>query len=383
MRRYSESDERNVRLHALLREWVHSGLLDEGQGKRLGDEVRTDLRRTNSFLRIVLFLFTGLIVGAAVLLVLEVLQIHDTPRTTVVCGIAAVLSFALAEILIGEFRLYRFGVEEALAVAAVVLLVIATGGMFERADFESIAAAMLTAGAIGSLGLYLRFGFVYAGIAAIACTAMIPFPLLHSPMTQRGFAAAILACIFLIARRYHLIHGDEFPGDDYAVFQTAAWAGLYVAVNLHMRFSGIPTGRFYWATYAMIWIFPIAGLRMGIRNRDRLLMDVSAAMALVTLATTKAYLGLQHQSWDPILAGLLLMGTAIVIRRWLASGPDGERYGFTPVRTLSRHARLMTVVSTASAAFQPQPSSPSPEPAAARPHFEGGRSGGAGASGEF
>src|SRR5207253_4588439 len=102
------------------------------------DVCSSDLRRTNNFLRIVLFLFAGLIVGAAVLLALEVLQIRDTPRITVVCGIAAVLCFGLAEILIAEFRLYRFGVEEALAVAAVVLLVIATGGMFERADFESI-----------------------------------------------------------------------------------------------------------------------------------------------------------------------------------------------------------------------------------------------------
>ena len=68
MRRYSESDEQAVRLHALVREWVRSGLLDEGQGTRLGEEVRPDLRRTNNFLRLVLFLFTGLIVGAAVLL---------------------------------------------------------------------------------------------------------------------------------------------------------------------------------------------------------------------------------------------------------------------------------------------------------------------------
>ena len=381
MRRYSESDERAVRLHALVREWVRSGLLDEGQGTRLGEEVRPDLRRTNNFLRLVLFLFTGLIVGAAVLLALEVLQIRDNRPTAVVCGIAAVLCFGLAEVLIGEFRIYRFGVEEGLTVAAVVLLVLAGAGMFERGKIESIFALAFMIGAIGSLVLYGRFGFVYAGIAAIACTAMIPFPLLHSPMTQRGFAAAILAGIFLIVRRYRLIHGDEFPGDDYAVFQSAAWAGLYVTVNLEITFSGIPTGRFYWATYALIWILPIAGLRMGIRNKDRLLMDVSAAMALATLTTNNAYLGLQHQSWDPILLGLLLMGTAIVIRRWLASGPNGQRYGFTPARTLSKHARLMTVVSTVSAAFQPQPSSP--EPAAAKPRFEGGRSGGAGASGEF
>ena len=120
---------------------------------------------------------------------------------------------------------------------------------------------------------------------------------------------------------------------------------------------------------------------MGIWKKDRLLMDVGAATALATLVTNKAYLGLEHQTWDPMLLGLLLMATAILIRRWLAGGPNGERYGFTSARILSKDARLMTVVSTASAAFQPQPSSP--EPAAPRPHFDGGRSGGGGATGEF
>ena len=46
-----------------------------------------------------------------------------------------------------------------------------------------------------------------------------------------------------------------------------------------------------------------------------------------------------------------------------------------------RFAERVPVVSTASAAFQPHTSSP--EPAAPRPHFDGGRSGGGGATGEF
>src|SRR5438128_11878628 len=121
MRRYSQSEEQSLRVHALVREWMRSGLLSEAQGARLGEEVRPDLRRTNNFLRVVLFLFTGLIVGAALLLAVEVLEIHDGRATAVVCGIAGLLCFGLAEVLIGEFRLYRFGVEEALAVAAVVL----------------------------------------------------------------------------------------------------------------------------------------------------------------------------------------------------------------------------------------------------------------------
>ena len=381
MRRYSQSEEQNVRVHALVREWMRSGLLSEAQGARLGEEVRPDLRRTNNFLRVVLFLFTALIVGAAVLLAVELLDIRDSNASAATSTVAAAFCFGLAEFLVSRFRVYRFGIEEALAVAAVVLLVFAAGQTSSRADFQSILALMLSVGALGSLVLYARFGFLYAGIAAIACAAMVPFPLVHSAVMQRVLSGAILGGIFLMARRYHRIHGDDFPGDDYAVFQATAWAGLYVAVNLQMTSSGITPGRFYWTTYGMIWLLPIVGLRMGIKKKDRLLMAASAAMALATLATNNSYRGLEHQTWDPMLLGLLLMGTAIFIRRWLASGPNGERYGFTSARILSKDARLMTVVSTASAAFQPHTSSP--EPAAPRPHFDGGRSGGGGATGEF
>src|SRR6266850_3582626 len=165
MRRYLKSDEQNVRLHALVREWMRSGLLNEAQGATLGEEVRTGLRRTNNFLGIVLFLFTGLIVAAAFLLAIELLQLGDSGPSPAASAVAAVLCFGLAEFLVGRFHVYRFGIEEALAVAAVVLLVIAAGQTAARADFQSTLVLMLSVGALGSLVLYGRFGFLYAGIA--------------------------------------------------------------------------------------------------------------------------------------------------------------------------------------------------------------------------
>ena len=135
MRRYSNSDEQNVRLYALVREWMRSGLLNGAQAAPLGEDVRPDLRRTNVFLRVVLLLFTGLIVGAAFMLVIELLELGDSGPSPAACAVAAVLCFGLAEFLIGRFQVYRFGIEEALAVAAVVLFVIAAGQRAARADF--------------------------------------------------------------------------------------------------------------------------------------------------------------------------------------------------------------------------------------------------------
>src|SRR6266566_4493532 len=297
MRRYSGEAEETVQAADLIREWMGSGLLEKEQIPRLSEDLQTDLRRTNNFLRLVLFLFTAIIIGASVLLLIDILKTTEIRAKAVACAAAAALCFGLAECLVARFRVYRFGVEEALGAGAVVLVIAAVALMMSNANIDSILAMALAIGAVGGLLLYLRFGFVYAGVIAIACAAMIPFPLVH----------------------------------------------------------------------------PVVGLSLSLRARDRLLMDVSGAMLITTFATNKLYLGSPPQTWDPILFGLFLMIAAVWIRRWLSSGSGGARFGFTPARILNRDSRLMTVVSTASAAFQPQASPSAPAVTeTAKPEFAGG-----------
>ena len=105
--------------------------------------------------------------------------------------------------------------------------------------------------------------------------------------------------------------------------------------------------------------------------------------ALATFALNKPYLGLTRKPWDPVLFGLFLMAVAILVKRWLASGSNGQRYGFTPVRLLAGDRKIMTAIGTASSLLQPDMPASGASPASPQPQFGGGRSGGAGASGEF
>src|SRR5438034_4806789 len=372
MRRYSREAEEAVQAQDLIWEWMRSGLLEKEQIPRLSEDLQTDLRRTNNFLRLVLFLFTAIIIGASVLLLIDILHIAEDRARAMACVAAAALCFGLAEFVVAKFRVYRFGVEEALVIGAIVLVIAAVALMMSKANIDSILAMALALGAIGGFLLYLRFGFVYAGVIAIACAAMIPFPLADPIKGRHLLSAAVFLVLFVLVR------GNE-------VFQTTAWVGLYVVLNLHISPDAIiDRGGFYWTTYVMIWLLPVVGLSLSLRARDRLLMDFSGVMLITTLATNKLYLGLPSHTWDPILFGLFLMIAAVWIRRWLSSGSNGARFGFTPARILNRDSRLMTVVSTASAAFQPKASPSAPAVTeSAKPQFAGGRSGGAGASGEF
>jgi hypothetical protein len=381
MRIYSQADEEKVRAQAVVREWQRSGFLDTSQAAQIANELRVDFRRTNFFLRALLFLFTSIVVAASVSLVITVFGLDEKTSEAAVCVIAAILCLGAAEFLIRNFRFYRFGVEEAVAIAAVVLLSLGTAFATSGLEADELVAPLVI-GALGALFIYMRYGYLYAAIASILCAAAIPFPMHLPAEVKRLVAALVCAVSFSIVRRRRLQYGDDFPGDDYGLIQASAWAGLYLSLNLQISFLRYyEQSLFYWVTYAMIWILPVVGLWVSLRSKDRPLLNVSVLAALITLATNKPYLHLMRRPWDPILFGLFLIVSAVLIKRWLGRGSSAQRGGFTAARLLARDRQALAIVSTASAALQPA-MSPSPAPAA-KPNFDGGRSGGAGATGSF
>jgi hypothetical protein len=395
MSQYAVADEERIRAGELVAEWTSSGLLNASQRASIDAGLRTDLKRTNRSLRAVLFIFGTIIVGASWGFIVTIERFNESTLgwTAVVLGI---VYFVLAEVLVFQFRLYRFGVEEAFAVWSVALLAVGTGILTSiagsRGDFP-LFVGFLTA-TMASLAVYLRFGYLYAAVAATSCAAAAPFFLGMSEMQARLVSVLMLSVVFIVARSLRRPYGEDFPGDDYGVIQSVAWLCLYAVLNLRLSFdlrSSFYPGRgqypaaFYWGTYAVIWLLPAAGLYAGLRSKDRVLIWASLVMMVATLATNKPYLGWERHTWDPILLGVFLTGVALAVRHWLSRGPDGQRYGFTPQSILSGDRQSLAIFHTLAGAAQPFAAHP---PAAAQEpsHFEpggGGRSGGGGGGADY
>ncbi len=387
MSAYRPEQEHAVRALHRIRDWWESGLLSDEQFDRMAVDLDTGLRRTNVFLRGTLFILGFVIVNAAVVLFAVLLDSGDQAMW-LIAAIGAAAAFAGARMLVTRYSLYRFGIEEALAVSSILFAGVGIGFFADgvlnlRGDYP-VGAALLAA-AVMAFVVFFEFGFVYAAIIAMACAAIAPFELVEADAARRLIAGTMLAALFVAARLERADYGDEFPGDNYGIVEAAAWAGIYLVLNLKATAwlsHADESGAFYWATYAAIWMLPVAGLWIAIRERHRLLLDVNIALGIATVMSNKPYLNATRQAWDPIAFGVLMVVIALGVRRWLASGVDGSRAGFVPVRLLASERERLAAAGTASV-LQPSlhphhpPSAPDPTVGG------GGRSGGAGAGGSF
>ena len=405
MRIYSAASEETLRASKLLADWAGEGFLTQEQYQRLKRETVSELRTTNLFLRLILFLFTLISVCAAAALFLTVFVPHSWEQTNgIFLVIFAAVSYAAAELAASRGRLYRYGIEEALAVGSVGFLCV---GM-EFALFSghpllpaSDAAHSLVpaAGAVFSLWIWRRFGLWYAFPAAMIFTIFLSGYWTQSDAAQRAIIAVFFVVGLICVAALRTRHRFDYLDDTYSLAEAFLWLGIYLAINLKLSPSNLPAGwwgwggsgvavseytrSFYWTTWVLIWVLPPVVLVRGIRLKDRFVIAAGAIAAVLTLVSNKPYLGWPRHTWDPMLLGILLTGVAWFLRRWLGRGPGGIRAGFTAARLSGKDKQWMGASSAVLGLVTPQSITPSPQTTSPEVRFGGGASGGGGAGGDY
>ena len=396
MRLYSASSEETLRTRQLLKEWARDGFLTKEQYQLLEKETISELRSTNIFLRLVLFLFTLISIGASAGLFFVAFLSRPSEQTAgVFFLILAVVCYAAAEVAVRQARLYRYGIEEALAVCSVGFLCAGIqGAVFSGRPHSPAQFLVPAAGAVFSLWMWRRFGFFYAFLAAMIFLIFLPGYWTSSLEAQHLIVAVFYAIGLGVVATVRSRHRFDYLGEVCSLVEALLWLGIYLSMNLQLSLLNLPArwwggngaapefGRpFYWGTWVLIWCLPPIVFARGVRQRDRFVITVGAIVATLTLITNKPYLGWQRNTWDPMLLGILLTGIAVFVRRWLARGPGGIRHGFTAARLSGKDKHWMNFGSTVAGLLSPQ--MPAPQPSTPDVRFGGGQTGGGGAGGDF
>jgi len=395
VRIYTESSAETLLARKLLTQWTADGSLSNEQYQRLEQDTVSDLRITNIFLRLVLFFFTMIGVAAAVGLFFTIFLWRPSQQTEgIFLLIFAAVSYTAAEFAVTKARLYRYGIEEALAVCSGAFLCVGLKLVFfsgiphSSREIEFVIPAV---GAIASLWIWHRFNLWYAFPAAIIFAISLPGYWTPSHSAQHVYISALYAVGLICITRIRSRHRFDYLDDAYSLSEAFLWLGIYVTFNLKisafslLSYWGSPTrftsefaGPFYWTTWVLIWCLPPLILARGVRQKDRYVIAVGAITTVLTLVTNKPYLGWQRHTWDPILLGIALTGVALFLRRWLALGPGGVRHGFTAARLSGKDKHAMSVGSAVLGLITPQSITPAQQPTNPDFRFGGGGSGGGG-----
>ena len=404
MRAYRATDEEALRARSLLKDWTGQGFLTKEQYQRMDQETPCDLRRTNIFLRIVLFFFTVIIVAAAVALFLTTfVRGMSIEKTGPYFLVFAAISYAGAEFAVSRARFYRHGVEEALVACSVVFLCVGLASLLANGRTYSPTPhiedlIVPTAGALLSVWIWHRFELAYAFLAAMLFVPWIPGYWTSSHPAEHLTIAAVYSFALIAVMVVRAPSRFTYLNENFSISEALLWLGTYFTINLQISLSDLTINRFgfdrigagaaafprpfYWTTWVLTWLLPPAILTRGIRTKDRWIIAAGLATTILTFITNKPYLGWPRHTWDPMLLGALLIAVALYIRHWLSRSTNGIRRGFTAQRLSAKDKTWMQIGNTALGLVAPE-QIPHPQPTEPEFRFGGGDSGGGGASSDF
>jgi hypothetical protein len=380
--------ERAAEVRAAARAWAEARFITPETRAAVEAAYPDDRARLTPGLRVLAFVFTVLGVIALFAFCFEMfVDSADGPGPFVLlAGVSAALAAVATEYQRGPLARADAGAEDATALLAIGFAVVAVVAAVDALELP-LRLALLLVAALTVLAA-ARWGGAMTGLLA-AWAVLVLLADLPPGRLPWIIGTAVGAVLLLAAIRSPSLS----PGQRRAGWWATAvlLVALYVGFNpLSVEFGWVeqwrlalrggvfaPTVdlRVAWAGAVLL---PLILLVAGVRRRDLLLVGLGLAMLVATIATIRWYRPILPLAYALLLAGVVLGGGALWLRRWLRNGPAGERGGWTADALWSDSNRT-TVIQTA---LRAAPMVPAATVGSAEPE-RGGKFAGGGASGEF
>ncbi len=390
--------DRNAAVRGAARSWRKAGAIDEAAEKAIEELYPDDRVRVGPVFRILLFLFTALATNAFFgfvwLLFFDKSGAEDSVLASLAIAYGLVL-VALTELQIGRLRRSQGGTEAATSFVALGYLLGGLGWFaFEGFEADSRAFFVLLAEAalIFAVAAW-RWGYpVYAGAAAAALLGVLA----HLPFARiLWIVLPLLAAPFLL----RLADSARLPPahrDSWKAVLGVGLIGLYLGIHLGSFEIGLveeigdlsrsfgPASRsdfLWWLSAVATALVPLVVLVIAVRTRRRLFLILGLGTAVASFVTLCDHLDLRPLWAVLTVSGIALVAGVLALRRYLDSGANRERAGFTAEPLFEDLARQRLLeVGAAVASLTPAARAIHEEP---RYAGGGGESGGGGSTTEF
>jgi len=386
--------DRAAEVLGAARGWRAAGRIDNAAFAAFAEAHPEPGPRLGRAWRVLVFVCVVVGTAAATALGFVLLGVREAGSAAAIFLAAGAALALLTDAIVERSSFRPTGAEAATSLLGVSYLIFAAFALGDHFHLRETHAQRLALGwgaAVLALAAW-RWGFrVYAGAAAGALLLLAA----HLPAPRLAWLAA--ASVIALVANAALARRDLCPSHrgGVALARTVALAAIYVAANYYAadkgfiediaREPGAPRHHAGEITLLLAWagsaLWPIILVAWGVRARDRALIALGVVVAALSLATVRFYLHLAPLWLVLAASGAALAGASLLLERWLRSGRDGERGGFTaaPLYDESLRGRLLPVA--AALASAPEARTLPEEPRGV--HGGGGGFGGGGAGGTY
>lgn len=389
MRPDAALDDRRREVRRAARGWRRAGAIDEATLAAIEGAYPDDRRRLGPMFRAVAFVL-GLLALNAFFGVIA-LASGGSSGFGVACLVFSAVLAGVTEVLIGPFRRADSGIETATALLSLVYALVGLGVLLERQPEGRLVAVLLAAAAtlgvvasarwgslvlalVGGVGFLLFLARLPSGrlLWLLVPAAAAPLLLRASesaalpPAHRRSFRLGLLLCVCAFYLAVHLGSWDH------------RWLEQLAGHGLD------PVSSSGWLRPVSILataLVPVGVLGFGVATRRVDLTSLGLLLGVASLVTLRFYVHVAPLWVVLVLSGAASLLIVLAVRRLLASGPGGERGGFTAEPLFADPRRQHAAeIAGAMAAFAPG-AAPAPDDGRLTPG--GGRYGGGGATSDF
>jgi uncharacterized membrane protein YgcG len=361
--------------------WHQKGLVsDETMATIQAHEV-CGFYSPNVFVRIGLGIFTA-IANMAGIGLMALLMISASSEGyavfSLICGIG--MAFAL-EFVIREKHHFASGIDDILLYGAIIAFLTAFSLLLHDFDMMAMCWIALPFLVIGSIR-YLDTLCALAALACLLCIVVLMFedyPLLAAqvlPFVGMLYAALVYFFSRKLQSKPDLRYWNAnlLGAETFALILFYLSGNFYVVQMLGQAFFSIESVPMAWFFWIFTFAVPILYIYFGLRQKDRLLLDLGLLAIAGSVATFRTYYNVLPLAWAAVIAGAVLCIVAYFSIRYLQKNKGAYTYETDADQSLLMQIQGQIVDhSLGNLPNQPQKGD----------SFGGGDFGGGGASGDF
>ncbi len=280
----------------------------------------------NIFVRVVLFIFTYVLLSGVIGLVLTIVGL-SAEHADLISLVFGTLFYVLLEILVKVKHLYRAGIDDALLLAAVGFIIFALESFLPDARPEIVSYLV-------ALPLLLwctiRFADLVMAFALNACIFQITILLLKNEFAvqQNMIPFAVMTVsllIYWIAKTCVRLKAMAPWRRCWILFETSGLVTLYLGGNIFITKEIFNISSSMTLFYSLTAVMPLLYIALGILRRNAILFRVGLLALAFSILTFKYYFSIGYTEFLLTGTGITLILIAKLGTHYLKT----PKYGFT------------------------------------------------------